>query len=608
MSAGAAVGIAGCGQQSGGSGSGGDGGGGSDGDGGDGGGSDGDDGGSGELGERVPPYVVEYWANTGGYTSTMEAAGPTIVRNFEELGLDVEFTGIDFSQQVSNTLNNSRGMNMAFWTHSTTPTRLAAVQYTERYIIDRAGNNGRGNPNQYASCEYSVPALQQRTAPDSESRRELVAEAHSIMSQDIGCIPITPRNGFGAVRTDEVEVNREGQGWTYVNPTPYIYSTPRNGNSYTVASSPVFLETRFFYNATDPTMSLWNHLIHSTLVEYDENFELQNMLASSVESTNESRNVVVELKDATFHNGDPVTAEDVKFTWELLWNNESVNRQGKNPPTSGWSVEEVDDRTVEFTFNEPWPIFQSREMPAWGIAHKQSFVEAGAQDDPGNTQFSDYIGSGPFQIANWEIGSVLEMEPHDGHPVHSPSHNILFQAFRGAQAMFNAFRANEVQFIQNFPVTMVSDVESMEQARATSGPGIMPWLLYPQMSHGASMFRALRDAMGTALNRQEIIQLAFNDLTEPVTHATPLIPGKHPFAPSTDRAHQFTDDPTGDIDAARQKLTDAGWGWDSDGRLHYPPDADLTPKWPEGEVPSQEEFPCLNENNTFTLEAAGESS
>ena len=40
---------------------------------------------------------------------------------------------------------------------------------------------------------------------------------------------------------------------------------------------------------------------------------------------------------------------------------------------------------------------------------------------------------------------------------------------------------------------------------------------------------------------------------------------------------------------------DAGWGWDGDGELHYPPDADLEPLWPEGEEPSVDDFPCLEE-------------
>jgi peptide/nickel transport system substrate-binding protein len=53
---------------------------------------------------------------------------------------------------------------------------------------------------------------------------------------------------------------------------------------------------------------------------------------------------------------------------------------------------------------------------------------------------------------------------------------------------------------------------------------------------------------------------------------------------------------TGDEEAARQVLSEAGWGWDDNGNLHYPPDADLSPKWPKGSIPPVGDIPCLNED------------
>lgn len=46
---------------------------------------------------------------------------------------------------------------------------------------------------------------------------------------------------------------------------------------------------------------------------------------------------------------------------------------------------------------------------------------------------------------------------------------------------------------------------------------------------------------------------------------------------------------TGDVEAARQALSDAGWGWDDQGNLHYPEGAELE-AWPEGETPNPDNF------------------
>jgi len=70
----------------------------------------------------------------------------------------------------------------------------------------------------------------------------------------------------------------------------------------------------------------------------------------------------------------------------------------------------------------------------------------------------------------------------------------------------------------------------------------------------------------------------------------------HPFSPPDDELTKFTDQPQGDSDGARRTLEEAGWGWDDDGNLRYPPDADLSPLWPQGEEPSADDFPCLDED------------
>jgi peptide/nickel transport system substrate-binding protein len=105
-------------------------------------------------------------------------------------------------------------------------------------------------------------------------------------------------------------------------------------------------------------------------------------------------------------------------------------------------------------------------------------------------------------------------------------------------------------------------------------------------------FRAFRDALGTALNRRRANQVAFGNNSEEQYYATNLA-SNHPYFPGEDNLEPFTEKPEGDKEAARQKLSEAGWGWDDNGRLHYPPDADLTPHWPKGKTPAAGGFPCV---------------
>jgi peptide/nickel transport system substrate-binding protein len=73
----------------------------------------------------------------------------------------------------------------------------------------------------------------------------------------------------------------------------------------------------------------------------------------------------------------------------------------------------------------------------------------------------------------------------------------------------------------------------------------------------------------------------------------------HPWYPE-DEVYQATDDPTGDVEQAKQILRDAGWGWDDDGNLRYPADADLSPRWPKGEYPNEDNgFPCVTADGEY---------
>jgi peptide/nickel transport system substrate-binding protein len=111
-------------------------------------------------------------------------------------------------------------------------------------------------------------------------------------------------------------------------------------------------------------------------------------------------------------------------------------------------------------------------------------------------------------------------------------------------------------------------------------------------------FREMRNAIGTAINRDRANQLGYRGQSEPALFSTPLMEN-HPFRPPEDMLTQFTDDPTGDSEAARQALLEAGWGWDSDGNLRYPADADLSDRWPEDSVPQPEDFPCIDEAGNY---------
>jgi peptide/nickel transport system substrate-binding protein len=119
-------------------------------------------------------------------------------------------------------------------------------------------------------------------------------------------------------------------------------------------------------------------------------------------------------------------------------------------------------------------------------------------------------------------------------------------------------------------------------------------------------FFEFREALAMAINYQEIEALTTLGEKEPQIHAETTAESHANRAPNDMLYEQGNGSVSGDEEAARQVLSDAGWGWDNNGNLHYPPDADLSPRWEAEGNPDPDDYPCLNEDDEYVRPEEGE--
>ncbi|WP_255471069.1 extracellular solute-binding protein [Paracoccus sp. M683] len=178
----------------------------------------------------------------------------------------------------------------------------------------------------------------------------------------------------------------------------------------------------------------------------DEPFTLYGLLAESVE-TDESRAwIEFTLRpEAKFSDGSPVTVEDV------IWSYETLGTQGHPRYLGAWGkvegIEQTGERSVRISFNT-----QDRELPLLmgmrPILKKaqwegKDFTESGLEVP---------IGSGPYVVDKVDAGRQITFRRNPDYwgndlPVNAGRNNfdtIRFDYFGDANAMFEAFRAGEV--------------------------------------------------------------------------------------------------------------------------------------------------------------------
>ncbi|WP_082256358.1 ABC transporter substrate-binding protein [Haloferax sp. ATB1] len=549
-----------------------------------------------ELGERVPTQTLAYWTGLGGTTATLETMAPVVQKNLQDrLGVDVEVQGRELTAVLGSAMGDKREYDMILGTNAPDPSRLDPTEVLGMYEAGRAGAGNPGNIANYADCSYTEFSQQQRTTIDEAERADLIHSAIQQFSEDVGVIAISPRVIAGAWHPDQVSVggHDSGAGMDPLNPYVYYESEATDGDTVVSNANAVMVSTTNFPTVASPRIHIiWSHLINSPLVEYDDSLELRNVLAEEYTASEDGTTITVTLHDdATFHNGDPVTAEDVRFTYKLLWDNADAYPQVTAMPYE--SIEAVDETTVEFNMKNPTPVLFTKVWPRWGILHKESWKPAMENPAEFSLDTDNIIGSGPFQVDSFRQGQMIQLSPYGDHPVFNPKSRQVMQVFQGSESVFRAFQNGQISMILMQGMDTITRIrDEMENAKTHTQDSYLGAQIWPQHSYGATKFLKFRQAAGAVLDRQQMIAQAQYGEVDPSLYPT-IFRGSHPSLPSEDQLYKHTDDPAGNEERGRQLLREAGWGWDNNGRLHYPPDADLTPLWPQGESPSPEEYPCL---------------
>jgi len=177
---------------------------------------------------------------------------------------------------------------------------------------------------------------------------------------------------------------------------------PRRGGQITegVVGSPRFINPLLAISDTDRDLT---SLIYSGLIKATPDGRLINDLASNFEISEDGlRYIFFIKKEAVFHDGEPVTSDDVVFTVNLAKNN--ILKSPRRAAWEGINVEKINDKTVAFNLNEPYSPFL--ENTSMGILPVHVWGDLKTEE----ITFSDFnfkpIGSGPYKISSLKNNST----------------------------------------------------------------------------------------------------------------------------------------------------------------------------------------------------------
>jgi len=309
------------------------------------------------------------------------------------------------------------------------------------------------------------------------------------------------------------------------------------------------------YNEVDRDIS---SLLFSGLTQFTESGEIEANVARSWEISADGLTYTFNLRsDVHWHDGTPLTADDVVFTIKLLQNpNFPAAPDTGQPIWQMVTVNQVDRRTVQFTLGEPFAPFLDYTTVGILPAHLLSGVMAAAVP---SAEFNDNpVGSGPYQLEQIEVSDgvitsmVLKRSPNS-YRSRPYLDRLQFRFYPSYQGALKAYENDEIEGISRIPISELSQARSYEELNLFSAQlAQFGAVLMNQTRDDLVFFQdpEVRQALLYALDRQGIINEAFDGYAL-VPHS-PMVAGTWAYK---EDVFQYGYDPA----KAAEILDEAGW-------------------------------------------------
>lgn len=152
--------------------------------------------------------------------------------------------------------------------------------------------------------------------------------------------------------------------------------------------------------------------LFASLLRYDENWQPQPYLAESWQLAEDGRSLTLQLrKNAVFHDGKPITSEDVAFSLQVVKDNHPF--QTMLDAMEG--VDTPDPHTVVIRLSRPHPALMLVLSPALTPILPKHIYGDGQEIKAHPRNSTDVIGSGPFKLTSYVPGRELVMERFDDY-------------------------------------------------------------------------------------------------------------------------------------------------------------------------------------------------
>ncbi len=276
-----------------------------------------------------------------------------------------------------------------------------------------------------------------------------------------------------------------------------------------------------------------NALIFDAMTTRDPQGKLVPALAESWKRLNDTTWEFKLRSGVKFHNGEPLTADDVKSPHMTFL--QTIKE-----------VKVVDATTFQITTTQPDVLLPTRLFDLYGAVVPMKYYKEVGEEKFGTAP----IGSGPYKFVEWVKDSHITLAANEGYWGTKPAYPKLTLRFiTDDAARMAAVLAGEVDIASNVPPIRVDEIKASPNLDIRSGPSSRYYFLVMDTTKKPFDEVKVRQAVNYALDREALVKGVSRGYGTPI--ASVFIPQTFGYDPSIK--------PVYDLDKAKKLLADAGY-------------------------------------------------
>jgi len=314
-------------------------------------------------------------------------------------------------------------------------------------------------------------------------------------------------------------------------------------------------------NVTDGESIRVTHNIFETLLEYDENLELQPKLATEYSSSEDGLTWTFKLREGVkFHDGTDFNAEAVVFNFERWMDPENPYHKGDFPYYpflyGGFKGDEnhliehvkaTGDHELEIKLKRKTaPFLSYLAISMFGIASPAAIeeFEGDVNEHP--------VGTGPFKFEEWSRNNTITLAKNPDYWMEGKPYldKVIFQVIPENSARLNALQTGEIDVLDGMNATDTNVVEETQGLELLKRPSFNIGYMAFNTEKKPFDDPKVRQAINMAINKEEIVNAFYNGLAETAT--SPLPPSLWGYDDSLE-PYEYN------VEEAKKLLAEAGY-------------------------------------------------